>query len=337
VLRAIGTWSRPERHPFHPSAARGTTGETAGMSGPVSRDDVDPVGPDATSADPVFDLTESRDTVVGRARVRRALPRRARRTVGPWCFVDHFGPMATEDGGGIDIGPHPHIGLQTVTWLLTGEVLHRDSLGSEQPIRPGQLNLMTAGRGVAHAEEGTGYRGEVHGVQLWVAKPDETRNGPADFEHHAELPRLELDGGAGDATVLVGEVGGVESPARHDTGQVGVDVGLRGSTTIPLRPEFEHAVVLFDGAAEIDGHPVTPGALAYLGCGRDHLDLSGEARALLLGGLPFPDELVMWWNFVGRSREEVGDAYADWEERDERFGPVDSTLDRIDAPVPPWL
>ena len=307
------------------------------MSGPVTEQDTPPEGPDPSDAVPVFEVTESHATVVGRAPVRRALPRRARRTVGAWCFVDHFGPMDTDDdGGGIDIGPHPHIGLQTVTWLLSGEALHRDRLGPEQLLRPGQLNLMTAGRGVAHAEEGTGFRGRLHGLQLWVAQPDATRAGDPAFEHHAELPVVESTGC--DATVLIGDLGGTTSPARRDTDHVGVDLVVRGAAELPIRPEHEHAVVVVDGAVEVDGRVVAPGVLAYLGCGRDELSLDGNGRALLLGGLPFGEELVMWWNFVGRSREEIGDAYVDWQDTDgERFGAVHSRLERIGAPVPPWL
>jgi redox-sensitive bicupin YhaK (pirin superfamily) len=139
--------------------------------------------------------------MVGKIRVRRSLPRRERRTVGAWCFVDHMGPASVTETVSIDVGPHPHTGLHTVTWLIEGEILHRDSLGSEQVIRPGQLNLMTASHGVAHSEEATGaYRGQLHGVQLWVAQPESTRHGTAAFEHHAELPRLEL--GRSEATIL---------------------------------------------------------------------------------------------------------------------------------------
>ena len=306
------------------------------MSGPVTEQDTPTEGPDDTALAPVFEVTSSHTTVVGRAPVRRALPRRARRTVGAWCFVDHFGPVSTEDGG-IDVGPHPHIGLQTVTWLFAGEALHRDSLGSEQLIRPGQLNLMTAGNGVAHAEEGTGYRGELHGLQLWVAQPAETRHGDAAFEHHDDLPVRAF--GAAEATVLVGELDGSRSPARRDTGHLGVDLEVHGPSELPMQPAHEHAVVVVDGSVEIEGKAVEPGFLAYLGTGRDQLSITGgTGRALLLGGPPFGEEVVMWWNFVGRSREELGDAYVAWQDADEtRFGATGSRLERLPAPVPPWL
>src|SRR4051794_30103332 len=153
------------------------------MSGPVSGDDATPepeVGHPRRCAPEIID---GRSATVGALEVNRVLPRRARRSVGSWCFVDHMGPSLVTTERGLDVGPHPHIGLQTVTWLLRGEVLHRDSLGSEQLIRPGQLNLMTAGRGVSHSEETRGvYDGELHGVQLWVAQPATTRDGGAAFE-----------------------------------------------------------------------------------------------------------------------------------------------------------
>src|SRR6185295_19481914 len=159
------------------------------MSDIMASADVLECPPGATSA-PVLESYPARQaTLPGELIVRRALPRSARRLVGPWCFLDHYGPIAFGVDRPMAIGPHPHIGLQTVTWLLEGEVLHRDSLGSEQLIRPGQLNLMTAGSGIAHAEEATpGYRGDHHGVQLWVAQPEATRHAAAAFEHHAELP-----------------------------------------------------------------------------------------------------------------------------------------------------
>jgi hypothetical protein len=249
-----------------------------------------------------------------------------------------MGPATVTEERGIDIGPHPHIGLQTVTWLVAGEILHRDSLGSEQVIRPGQLNLMTAGGGVAHSEEGTGiYQGDLHGVQLWVAQPDATRHGPAAFEHHGEMPRIDL--GAGVATVLVGALGTTASPARRDTDHVGIDLDLRaGTALVPAEAAFEYALVVLDGAVQVGDRVVEPGNLAYLGVGRDELALTvaTRARALLVGGVPFPESLVMWWNFVGRSRDEISAAYRDWQAGHDRFGAVDSPLPRIPVDPPAW-
>jgi quercetin 2,3-dioxygenase len=309
------------------------------MSGPVGTADAPPAeaGAGAVAAACV-EVTTSRLADVGRMPVRRALPRRERRTVGPWCFADHMGPAPVTETAGLDIGPHPHTGLQTVTWLLSGEVLHRDSLGTEQLIRAGQLNLMTAGRGVAHSEEATGrYRGMLHGVQLWVAQPERTRHGAAAFEHHAELPRVELDNAVG--TVLVGGFAGAASAARHDSPLVGVDGALRpGSSAWPLEPAFEYALVVLDGRALVQGEPVQPGQLAYLGRGRDRLELSvaDPARVLLLGGEPFAEPILMWWNFVARTREEVITAAHQWRSEDPRFGRVDSPLPRLRLPPLPW-
>ncbi len=308
------------------------------MSGPVTERDEAVAGAAPALEPPQVDVTESRSAQVGPITVRRALPRRARRTVGAWCFVDHMGPVDADEGGGLAIGPHPHIGLQTVTWLHEGELLHRDSLGSEQVIRPGQLNLMTAGHGVVHAEEPTGtYRGPFAGVQLWVAQPGGTRHGEAAFEHHAGLPQAELD--AGVATVLVGAFAGATSPARRDTDHLGVDLDLRvGRSALPLEPGHEHALVLTSGAVEVDGHVVEPGHLAYLGAGRDELvlDAAEPTRAVLLGGVPMDEPIVMWWNYVARSRAEIGAAHAQWDAADDRFGRVASELPRMTAPVPPW-
>lgn len=284
------------------------------------------------------DVLEGRDAQVGAFGVNRVLPRRHRRTVGAWCFADHMGPGSVGPGHGLDIGPHPHIGLQTVTWLLGGEVLHRDSLGSEQVIRPGQLNLMTAGRGVSHSEETGGlFEGVLHGVQLWVALPDATRDGPAEFEHHDQLPRVELE--HGDATVLVGELAEVASPARRDTDHLGVDLDLRpGRSTVPLTPGHEHAVTVLEGTASVDGVQLAPGRLGYLGTGRDGLvlDAGAPARVMLIGGEPFPEQLLMWWNYVARTRDEVAAAHRAWMAGDPRFGSVASPLDRMVTGDPPW-
>ncbi len=309
------------------------------MSGPVAASDAEPAadGPVAPAA-ACIELTESRESRVGAFRVRRALPRRSRRTVGPWCFLDHMGPATVDEEHGLDVAPHPHIGLQTVTWLVEGEAVHRDSLGTEQVIAPGQLNLMTAGRGVSHSEEGTGrYRGALHGVQLWVAQPSVTRDGPAAFEHHRELPRVELDNAI--ATVLVGDLGGSTSPARRDSDHAGVDLDLRpGVTSLPLHPDHEHALVVLEGAVEVDGAVVEPGALGYLGAGRDELGITVRTptRAVLVGGVPFDEPLLLWWNFVARSRAEIDRAHAEWMDGADRFGTVRSTLPRVEVAAPPW-
>lgn len=286
---------------------------------------------------PILEVSPSQRATVGHIEVRRALPRRSRRTIGAWCFADHMGPAEVTLNAGLDIGPHPHVGLQTVTWLIEGEALHRDSLGSEQVIAPGQLNLMTAGHGVTHSEEATGdYEGPLQGIQLWVALPDVSRSGPAAFEHHAELPVSEGRGGL--STVLVGDFNGLHSPARHDTPLVGVDLALLGSTLLPLRVDFEYALIVLEGALSINGTPLEPENLGYLSPGLDEVELKvlGPTRAILLGGEPWPEPPLMWWNFVARSRAEIDAAYASWTAPDGRFGELVSSLARIDTPAPYW-
>lgn len=308
------------------------------MSGPVTADSGEPIGGESHPDPPEVELTDSRVAQVGSLPVRRALPRRGRRMVGAWCFVDHMGPAEVTEERGVDIGPHPHTALQTVTWLLAGEILHRDSLGSEQVIRPGQLNLMTAGHGVSHSEERTGrYRGELHGVQLWVAQPDATRTGPPAFEHHSELPGVELEGAV--ATVIVGELAGVRSPARRDTDHVGAELAIHGRRcTVPLHPDHEHALVVLDGTVSVGSVDVTPGRLAYLGTGRHELEIAApeRARVLLVGGVPFGEHILMWWNFVARTRDEISEAQRQWMAGDQRFGRVASPLERIPVGPPPW-
>ncbi|MPZ82451.1 MAG: pirin family protein [Actinophytocola sp.] len=259
-------------------------------------------------------------------RVDRVLPQRTLPTVGAWCFLDLFGPNRTR----MSVLPHPHTGLQTVTWPLAGQIHHRDSVGSDVLVRPGQLNLMTGGRGVAHSEisaDPDPTAGSVlHGLQLWVALPTEKAGMAPDFEQHLDLP-VYAHGGV-TATVFVGTFGDAVSPATVHTPLVGADlqVAAHAGTTVPLRPDFEHALLAVDGTLMVSGVAVPAGRLLYLGTGRAELTLStnGTAvRAVLLGGEPFPDELVMWWNFVGRSHDEIAAARADWEtEGQTRFGRV---------------
>ena len=285
------------------------------------------------------EVIASRDARVAELRVRRALPTKGRRTVGAWCFVDHMGPESLTPDRSIDVAPHPHMGLATVTWLFSGEFLHLDSLGSEQLIRPGQLNLMTSGHGVAHSEENPGLRsGELHGMQLWVAQPSTTRDGGAGFEHFGEMPKHETS--TLTLSVLVGSFAGVSSPARRDSDHVGVELDFHGGlATVALEPTYEYAVIVANGSGSIDGTIVRPGALAYLDAGRDEcrFDSRGPSRAMLIGGVPFDERLFMWWNFVARTRDEISDAWRAWATGDERFGRVASPFARIEVSPPPWL
>jgi redox-sensitive bicupin YhaK (pirin superfamily) len=247
--------------------------------------------------------------------IRRAVPNRHRRMVGAWCFLDHAGPVDYEPSQGLNIGPHPHIGLQTFTWMLEGEVLHRDSLGCEQLIHPGQVNLMTAGRGISHSEESpTGRAGHFHSTQLWIALPDAERHREPDFRHYPVLPVIDRGGCDGE-----------RSPAKVYTPIVGLDLSTRGRAqmALPLEPSFEHAVLTLEGAPALNGEVLEPGTLLYLGTGRTSLDLTSSAasRMLLIGGAPFGEEILLWWNFVARTPTEMEAATGDWIEG-RRFGKV---------------
>jgi quercetin 2,3-dioxygenase len=288
---------------------------------------------------PVTEFYEARQVPLGGVRgmrVDRVLPHRSLPTVGGWCFLDQFGPQRTD----MRVLPHPHTGLQTVTWPLAGEIRHRDSLGSDVMVRPGQLNLMTAGRGVAHSEFSAGDASLLHALQLWLALPADRAGIEPAFEQHTELPRLERRGLR--ATVLVGGLGEATSPATVHTPLVGADLTLDpgASASLPLRRDFEHALLVIEGELDVAGTALAAGPLLYVGTGREDLPLTahGPVRAVLLGGEPFPDELVMWWNFVGRDHEEIAAARADWEDRSSRFGRIAGHGDeRIPAPGLPGV
>jgi redox-sensitive bicupin YhaK (pirin superfamily) len=292
-------------------------------------------------AAPGAELTEARVARVGDMTVRRLLPLRLRRSVGAWCFVDHYGPMSVDGVAGMRVPPHPHIGLQTVTWLISGNVLHRDSLGSEQVIRPGQLNLMTAGRGIAHSEESPAeHDPSLHGVQLWVALPDASRHTEPAFAHHAELPAAGL--GGFEVTVFAGSLGGARSPARMFSEIVGAELAAHrdASGSIPLAATHEHVIFVATGSARVDRAPdatvLRPGQLLYLDAGREQVGLSAAAgsRLFLLGGVPLGEPLLMWWNLVARTPEEIEAAVAGW--REGRFGTVPG-YDGEPLPAPPLV
>lgn len=239
----------------------------------------------------------------------------------------------------MQVPPHPHMGLQTVSWLHDGEVLHRDSLGSLQTVRPRELGLMTSGRAISHSEESPRPHARLlHGAQLWVALPDARRDVDPHFQHHADLPVVTAPGLT--ATVILGTLDGTTSPGTTYTPLVGADLTLAPGTDarLPLDPDFEYAVLAMSGESEIDGVPVPAGSMLYLGCGRTELPIRTDTAAglMLLGGEPFEEEIVMWWNFIGRSHEEIEAARKDWMEGP-RFGEVtgyDGT--RLPAPeLPP--
>lgn len=271
--------------------------------------------------------------------ITRTLPAARRRTVGAWCFLDHFGPV-TLDARGLRVGPHPHIGLQTVTWLLEGEVLHRDSLGSLQVIRPGQLNLMTSGRGISHSEESPADHSPVlHGAQFWIALPNSARQGEPTFAHHETLPVCQHQGL--QVTVFIGELLGLVSPARVFSPLVGAELRAAEATqtALPLRRDFEHGIQVLCGRMTVDGEVLEPGTLLVLEAGRDIVSVQAEAGAcaMFIGGEPMNEEILMWWNFVGRSKEELTRACVDWNAQASYFGEVlGYDGDRLSAPMPPW-
>ncbi|WP_286218737.1 pirin family protein [Paraoerskovia sediminicola] len=272
-----------------------------------------------------IEVLTHRDVPLGGPRamdVRRTIPQRARSLVGAWCFCDHYGPDDVSRGPGMQVPPHPHTGLQTVTWLFEGEVLHRDSLRSLETVRPGELNLMTAGRGISHSEETPrGSReARLHGVQLWVALPSSRAGGPPAFEHRSNLPTVLALGAR--VEVFVGSLGlggrVVTSPAMVHTPLVGAQVDLDpgSEVTLDVSEGFEHGLLVDAGDVTLEGVRVPPSSLAYVGTGRTSLTVAassdGPARMILLGGEPFEEDVVMWWNFVGRTHEDVAEARAAW-------------------------
>ncbi|MFE6227861.1 pirin family protein [Streptomyces sp. NPDC057854] len=292
-------------------------------------------------AEPVRELLSPRHVRLGEStEVRRLLPNLGRRMVGAWVFVDHYGPDDIADTPGMQVPPHPHMGLQTVSWLHDGEVLHRDSTGSLQTIRPRELGLMTSGRAISHSEESPRSHARLlHGAQLWVALPGAHRHVEPHFQHHADLPRVTAPGLT--ATVILGSLDGAASPGTTYTPLVGADLALAAGTEteLPLDPDFEYAVLAMSGEAHVDGVPVLPGSMLYLGCGRTSLPLraASDAGLMLLGGEPFEEEIVMWWNFVGRTDEEIRQAREDWMTGD-RFGEVKGYEgDRLPAPEVPEM
>ncbi|WP_344061209.1 pirin family protein [Nostocoides vanveenii] len=265
--------------------------------------------------------------------------------MGAWCFVDHYGPapVGVDGSGGMDVPPHPHTGLQTVSWLFDGEIEHRDSGGNHAMVRPGEVNLMTGGRGIAHSEVSTPATHVLHGVQLWVALPEEARQHERSFEHFAPQ-RAALPGEAGTAYVFLGALGNVAaSPVKTHTPLLGAQLDLVPGAMLDLRldPAYEHGVLLDIGALSVAGRDLAFGDLACFDAGRDSLTLAAGpagARVVLLGGLPFEEEIVMWWNFVARTHDEIVEARDEWEASSDRFGDVPGyagAVARIPAPPLP--
>lgn len=262
-------------------------------------------------------LIRGRPTDLGGLTVRRVLPAAAARAVGPFVFVDHMGPTQFPAGGGIDVRPHPHIGLATVTFLFEGAFLHRDSLGTEQPIAPGDVNWMIAGRGIVHSERTPPAQRaaphRAHGVQTWVALPAEHEDAPPAFEHHpaAALPRLDLPGAR--LTVIAGDAFGARSPVGVRSPTLYCTATLEGGTTLPLPAEHdERGVYVVEGRLDIDGSAVDEGQLAVLAAGGTvPLHATAPTRLMLLGGAPVGPRIVHW-NFVASTRERIDEARREW-------------------------
>lgn len=275
---------------------------------------------------PVTEKIGARVAILGEGMtIRRVLPTRQRRMIGAFCFLDHAGPIEVNGNQGLRVAPHPHTGLQTFSWMIEGEILHRDSLGYEQIIRGGEVNLMTAGRGISHSEETPmGHSGRLQLAQLWIALPKNRAEMEPAFEHYPELPRLHRDGLR--VMVLAGEFEGHQAPTRVYTPLIALDLRGEGETTLPLRRDFEHGALMLTGRGEVAGEPIEPGELLYLGMGRDSVDLRlhDDAELLLIGGEPFEEELILFWNFVGRTHEEVEAWVREWNDQGakSRFGEV---------------
>lgn len=289
------------------------------------------------------EVLEPREVPLGGPRamsVRRTLPQRRRSLIGAWCFLDHYGPDRVAATGGMEVPRHPHTGLQTVSWLFTGEVEHRDSAGFHAIVRPGELNLMTAGRGISHSEFSTAGTDVLHGAQLWVALPDATRHVEPGFERYRPAP---VTGPGWDLRVFLGSLAGSTSPVRTHTPLVGAELRLDAGAQLrlALAPGFEHGVLVDTGDLMLDGRPIPADHLAYLPTGRVDLPLvAGErdVRALVIGGEPLGEQIVMWWNFVGRSHEEIVEYRAQWMAEIDAapdVGPDDPDSDGVRYALPP--
>ncbi|WP_278315124.1 pirin family protein [Lolliginicoccus levis] len=298
----------------------------------------------AASSQGEVEILAPRDVPLGGPRamlVRRTLPQRQRSFIGAWCFADHYGPEDVSDSGGMDVAPHPHTGLQTVSWLFTGEIEHRDSGGVHGLVRPGEINLMTGGHGICHSEVSTGNTTVLHGVQLWVALPEHARDAPRDFQHH-EPELVQLDGAS--LRVFLGSLAGSTSPVTTHTPLLGAELLLEAGATIELEvdPGFEHGILVDSGQASVGTTTIDRGALAYLPTGRRTITLDntgdGATRIILLGGTPFDEDIIMWWNFVGRTHAEITRFREEWEAHSDRFGAVEGyegKTERIPAPPLP--
>jgi redox-sensitive bicupin YhaK (pirin superfamily) len=271
--------------------------------------------------------------------VRRTLPQRQRTFVGAWCFVDHYGPDDVDRQGGMVVPPHPHTGLQTASWLFSGEIEHRDSAGHHAFVRPGELNLMTAGRGISHSEYSTPGTTVLHGAQLWLALPDADRHTEPTFEHYVPAP---VGGDGWESRVFLGSLLGSTSTVRTYSPLLGAELRLRAGTTlrISVDPAYELGLLLDSGSLTVGDEALKASELGYLEPGRDLVEVTAaeDALVLLLGGPPLGEQIVMWWNFIGRDHDEVASYREQWQRLVDEGAP-DGAGERFslppDDPMPP--
>lgn len=256
--------------------------------------------------------------------IARALPTKQRRMIGAWCFLDHLGPIVFPEGGGMHVGAHPHTRLQTFTWMIEGEVLHRDSLGFEQVLRAGQVNLMTAGYGISHTEDSVRAGERLHAAQLWIALPEAVADQAPAFAHHPHVPQWQEQGCAW--SLMAGSYGVHTAPTKLHSPLIGLEIlaVAAGIVQVALSNDFEYGLVALTEGFELNGEVFGPDELAYLAPGRSQLLLHVQegARLLLVGGTPFKEKITMWWNFLGSDLEAIRTYRAQWEAADARFGQV---------------
>lgn len=285
---------------------------------------------------PDLQLISARSKDVGGLLVARVLPTKERRLIGAWCFLDHAGPTVFKgDSEGMKVSPHPHTALQTFTWMIAGEVLHRDSLGYEQIIRPGQVNLMTAGHGISHSEDTYGDSHQLHAVQLWIALPEAVKDTPPRFDHYPNLP-VWTEGHV-QLSLLVGNYGAYKAPTLTFSPLVGLDLVAKqpAQQLLTLRPDFEYGIFVIDGEVIVEGQHVGNNELVYLGknIAEVSVQFTANSHILLLGGEPLNESVLMWWNFVGRTKVEINAAVEEWNQGHSRFGKVFND-ERSPTPAP---
>lgn len=272
-----------------------------------------------------IELFELRTAIIGENfPIKRAIPQRELRNVGHWIFLDHAGPTKFSEGENVDIGAHPHIGLQTFTWMLEGEMIHNDSLDSHQIIRPYQINLMTGGKGIVHTELSHPDSHALHLAQLWIALPKNKENIEPDFKHYPTIPFI--DHKDHEIYVLVGEFNNQISPVEMHSPLSAIDIKAKEDTTIviPLNSAFEYGLLPLEGEVNLENNELNDNALAFISAGTESITitLKKESRILLIGGEPVDRPPLMWWNFVAWEQETIEEALKDWENHSDRFPPV---------------